>query len=49
MAEGKWDGVKEWITYTSVLNVSAYGAKGTYSITGTHQYELRNGLWTIVD
>ena len=33
------------VTYTSVLNANAYGARGTYRIDGTHWYENRNGNW----
>ena len=33
------------ITYNSVLNANAYGAKGTYRMKGTHYYEKRNGGW----
>ena len=37
------------ITYTSVLNANAYGAKGTYRMKGTHYYEKRNGGWIAVN
>ena len=37
------------ITYTSVLNANAYGARGTFRITGTHRYELREGEWIVVN
>lgn len=37
------------ITYTSVLNANAYGAKGTFRMTGTHYYEKRNGTWIAVN
>ncbi len=39
----KTDGNKGSITYTSVLNANAYGARGTYRIKGTHYYELLDG------
>ncbi len=33
------------ITYTSVLNADAYGARGVYRINGTHWYERQNENW----
>ena len=39
------DGDKAEITYTSVLNANAYGARGTYRMKGTHHYKKRNGAW----
>ena len=33
------------ITYTSVLNASAYGAKGIYRIKGTHGFVKINEEW----
>ena len=44
----KVDGDKAQITYTSVLNANAYGARGTYRMKGTHYYELRDGSWIAV-
>jgi hypothetical protein len=43
------DGDKARITYTSVLNAEAYGARGTYRIKGTHHYALRDGCWMLVN
>ncbi len=43
------DGEKGSITYTSVLNADAYGARGTYRMNGTHYYELRDGSWIAVN
>ncbi len=43
------DGDKAQITYTSVLNANAYGARGTYRMKGTHYYELRDGSWIAVN
>ena len=43
------DGEKGSITYTSVLNADAYGARGTYRMKGTHDYELRDGSWIAVN
>lgn len=43
------DGDKARITYTSVLNADAYGARGTYRIKGTHHYALRDGSWILVN
>ena len=40
---------KARITYTSILNANAYGARGTYHIKGTHYYEKRNGEWMAVN
>ena len=37
------------ITYTSLLNANAYGARGTYRMKGTHYYEKRNGEWIAVN
>ncbi|MBE6908841.1 MAG: hypothetical protein E7474_04420 [Ruminococcaceae bacterium] len=45
----KADGEKGSITYTSVLNANAYGARGTYHMKGTHYYELRDGSWIAVN
>ena len=33
------------VSYTSVLNANAYGAKGTYRINGTHWYEKQGENW----
>lgn len=35
------------VTYTSVLNAYAYGARGTYNIDGTHWYEKQDGSWVV--
>ena len=45
----KVDGDKAQITYTSVLNANAYGARGTYRMKGTHHYEKRDGAWIAVN
>ena len=45
----KADGEKGSITYTSVLNANAYGARGTYRMKGIHYYELRDGSWIAVN
>lgn len=45
----KADGNKAQITYTSVLNANAYGARGTYRMSGTHNYEKRDGAWISVN
>lgn len=37
------------VTYTSVLNANAYGARGTYRMKGTHHYEKRDGGWIAVN
>ena len=33
------------VSYTSVLNANAYGARGTYRIDGTHWYEKQDENW----
>ena len=33
------------VTFTSVLNANAYGARGTYRMSGTHHWEKRDGEW----
>ncbi len=43
------DGDKAQITFTSVLNANAYGARGTYRMKGSHYYELRDGRWIAVN
>ncbi len=45
----KVDGNMAQITYTSVLNANAYGARGTYRMGGTHHYEKRDGAWIAVN
>ena len=45
----KVDGNKAQITYTSILNANAYGARGTYRMSGTHIYEKRDGAWISVN
>ena len=37
------------VTFTSVLNANAYGARGTYRMKGTHKYEKRDGEWIAVN
>ncbi len=43
------DGGKATVTFTSVLNANAYGARGTYRMKGMHRYELRGGEWIAVN
>ena len=43
------DGDSASVTYTSVLNANAYGARGTYRMDGTHWYEKRDGQWISVN
>ncbi len=43
------NGDKASITFTSVLNANAYGARGTFRIKGTHHYESREGKWIAVN
>ncbi len=37
------------ITYTSVLNANACGARETYRMKGTHYYKKRDGEWIAVN
>lgn len=39
------DGDNASITYTSVLNANAYGARGTYRMSGAHRFEKIDGQW----
>ena len=43
------NGTSASIFYTSVLNANAYGARGTYRMSGTHYYEKQNGKWIAVN
>lgn len=43
------DGDRATVTYTSVLNANAYGARGTFRMKGTHSYEKRDGAWIAVN
>lgn len=43
------DGDRASITFTSVLNANAYGARGTFRMHGTHHYEMREGDWIAVN
>lgn len=43
------DGDAASITYTSVLNANAYGARGTFRMTGKHWFEKRDGAWISVN
>ncbi len=40
---------KAEITFTSVLNANAYGARGTFRMKGTQFFEKRDGAWTAVN
>ncbi len=37
------------VSYTSVLNANAYGARGTYRMSGNHYYEQKDGIWYAVN
>ena len=39
------DGDLATVTYTSVLTASAYGARGTFRMKGTHWYRRTDGEW----
>lgn len=43
------DGDEANITFTSVLNANAYGARGTFHMKGTHHYRKMNGGWLLVN
>ena len=43
------DGDVASVTYTSVLNANAYGARGTYRMKGTYWFEKRDGDWISVN
>ena len=47
--EIKVNGDKAQITYTSILNANAYGARGTYHMKGPHHYEKRDDAWIAVN
>ena len=42
------NGDRASICFTSVLNADAYGAHGTYRMTGAHHYERIRGEWIAV-
>ena len=43
------DGDSASVTFTSVLNANAYGARGTFRMKGTHQYKRQDGRWIAVN
>ncbi len=43
------DGDHATVTYTAALNANAYGARGTFRMKGSHQYENRDGAWIAVN
>ncbi len=43
------DGDHAVITYTSILNANAYGARGTFRMKGSHHYEKQDGAWIAVN
>ena len=43
------DGDQAIVTYTSILNANAYGARGTFRMKGSHHYENRDGAWIAVN
>lgn len=43
------DGDFASVTYTSVLNANAYGARGTYRMDGTHWFEKREDGWFLIN
>ena len=45
----KVSGNEAQIAFTSVLNANAYGARGTFRMSGTHHYERRDGEWIAVN
>ena len=45
----KVEGDRATVTYTSVLNANAYGARGKFRMKGTHHYEKHDGAWIAVN
>ena len=43
------DGDHAIVTYTSILNANAYGARGSFRMNGSHHYENRDGAWIAVN
>ncbi len=43
------NGDRAIVTYTSILNANAYGARGTFRMKGSHHYENRDGAWIAVN
>ena len=43
------DGDHAIVTYTSILNANAYGARGTFRMRGTHYYRRIDGEWIAVN
>ena len=43
------DGDQAIVTYTSILNANAYGARGTFRMKGSHHYENRDAAWIAVN
>ncbi len=43
------DGDFASVTYTSVLNANAYGARGTYRMGGSHWFEKREDGWFLIN
>ena len=43
------DGDQAIVTYTSILNANAYGARGTFRMKGSHHYENRDGAWIAIN
>jgi hypothetical protein len=43
------DGDRATVTYTSVLNANAYGARGTFRMKGTLWYKRTDGEWIAVN
>ncbi len=39
------DGDRAEVTYTSILEADAYGAHGTYRMSGTHYWQYRDRAW----
>lgn len=41
----KVDGDRATVSFTSVLNANAYGARGIYRMKGTHHYQKQGDAW----
>lgn len=43
------NGDRATVSFTSVLNANAYGARGAFRMRGVHAWEKRNGAWISVN
>lgn len=45
----KLDGTTASVTFTAILNANAYGARGSFHMSGTYWYEKRGNIWIVVN